>query len=320
MNNPIPEKKPQKRSLLQDGIRIGVSAVAVVMIFILTTVAQIVMDKLVRRVAPEIASQAWYVMALSGIPMYGFAMPLSYLIFRLVPAEAPEKKRMKFYVWLGLLAICFGLTYAGNMVGTLVNQIIGLIRGEPVVNELASMTTSTPWWANLLVVGILAPIMEEIFYRKMVIDRLSRYGDLPAILISGIAFGLIHGNFSQFFYAALLGCLFGYIYLKTGKIRYTIFLHMAINLVGGVFTSELTKLQMSGEYEILTTLLLLAYFAFVMLMIVGAIVAAVLLIIFCRKPLRRAENPLAAREWCRVLLLNPAVWLFAALIVFLFVA
>ncbi len=321
MNNTTPTQEPQvqKRNLLQDGIRIGVPAAAVALIFLLTMVLQILLDMVVRRTAPQIASAAWYTMALSSLPMYAVAMPLSYLVFRLAPAEAPEKRSMKFYVWLGLLAICFGLTYAGNMVGTLVNQIIGAVRGEPVVNELASVTTSTPLWANLLFVGILAPLMEEIFYRKLVIDRLTRYGDLPAILISGLAFGLIHGNFSQLFYAAILGCLFGYIYLNTGKIRYTIFLHMGINLVGGVYSSEMLKLLNTDEPSVLAILMMLAYLAFVVLMVVGAIVAAVLLFIYCRRPFRRAGNPLTAREWCRVLPANPAVWLFAALVVFLFV-
>lgn len=317
--NPTNELQEPKRGLLREGIRIGVCAGAVTLIFIFTIVAQLLLDMLVRRMAPHLAGEAWYVMALSSVPMYAVAMPLSLLIFRLVPARAPEKKSMKPYVWLGLLAICFGLTYAGNFIGMLVNLIIGAIRGEPVVNELQAVTTATPMWANLLFVGILAPVMEEIFYRKLIIDRLTRYGDLPAILISGLTFGLIHGNFSQFFYATVLGCLFGYVYLKTGKIRYTILLHMAINLIGGVWASEVVKVVNADPEGLLSMLLLLVQGAFVMLMIVGAIVAAVLLIIFCRKPLCRAENPMSAREWCRVLALNPAVWLFAALVVFLFV-
>lgn len=304
--------------MLGDGVRIGVCAGAVATVFLAAIVAQAFMDLAVHRFVPQVASLSWYNMLLSMIPMYVFGMPLSYLVFRLISAEPPKKERMRPYVWLGLMAICFGLTYAGNLVGTLVNQIFADLRGEPAVNEVEQITMQTPWWANLLFMGILAPVMEEIFYRKLVIDRLTRYGDLPAILISGIAFGLIHGNFGQFFYATLLGCLFGYIYLNTGKIRYTVFLHMAINLVGGVYSSEMLKLLSVEEPGVVALLMTLFYVLFAGLMIVGAIVAAVLLIIFCRKPLRRAENPLTAPQWCRVLLLNPAVWLFAALVAFMF--
>lgn len=320
--------KAPKRKLIKDGIRIGIPAAAIVLIFVVTMILQIVLDRIVRRYAPQIASEGWYVMCLSMVPMYAVAMPLAYLLSRTVPAEPPEKKSMKWYVWLGLMAICFGLTYLGSYIGNIVNTVIGALRGEEVVNEVATLTDATPFWANLLFVGILAPVMEEIFYRKMVIDRLTRYGDLPAILISGIAFGLIHGNFSQFFYAALVGCLFGYIYLNTGKLRYTIGLHMAINLIGGVYSSEMVRrldfdLLASDPLRAMTEntagiLMYFAYLAFTMIMIMGALIALVLLLVFCRRPLRRAQEPLTAGQWCRVLLCNPAFWIFVLLILFLF--
>jgi hypothetical protein len=53
-------------------------------------------------------------------------------------------------------------------------------------------------------------------------------------------------------------------------------------------------------------------------MIAGAVIALVLLLIFCRRPLRRAEQPLTAREWVRVLLLNPGVWIFLVVCILLF--
>ena len=38
-------------------------------------------------------------------------------------------------------------------------------------------------------------------------DRLLGYGQKTAIIISGIMFGMAHGNFSQFFYAFGIGIL-----------------------------------------------------------------------------------------------------------------
>ena len=46
--------------------------------------------------------------------------------------------------------------------------------------------------------------------------------------------------------------------------------------------------------------------------------ALILLLIFCRRPLRRAEHPLTAREWMRVLLINPGVWMLMLVVVLLF--
>ena len=53
---------------------------------------------------------------------------------------------------------------------------------------------------------------------------------------------------------------------------------------------------------------------------VGSIVSAVLLIVYKRKPFKKAEQPLSAGEWGHVILLNPAVWVFAFLVLLLFLS
>ena len=85
-----------------------------------------------------------------------------------------------------------------------------------------------------LLLVILAPIIEEYIFRKILIDRMHSYGEKLAVVTSALMFGLFHGNLSQFFYAYALGLVFGYVYLKTGRLRYSICLHMLINLLGGV--------------------------------------------------------------------------------------
>ncbi len=322
-----PEQKPL-RDLRAERMQIAFPALGIVFIFVFSAVLQLTLDALIRSFAPDLASADWYAYAIAMLPMYLVAMPLSLLFFRPAVAEPPERKKLSFPVLLGLAAICFALSYAGSFLGNFVNLIFALLRGQEAVNPVQSMTAGAPLWANLLFMGIAAPIMEEIFYRKLVIDRLRRYGDLPAILLSGIAFGLIHGNFSQFFYAAVLGCVFGYVYLRTGDIRYTIALHMGINLVGGVYASEifryldlelLARDPMSILSENLVGMLMyLAYLAFMGITVIGGIVAFILLFKYWRAPLRRAEASLNASEWGRVLILNPGVLILLAFVAFMF--
>ena len=316
------------RNLAKERLQIAAPALGTVFIFVGAMVFQFLIAFLVALFAPWAIEKDWYTVVLSTLPMYLFAMPLSLFFYRLGKAEPPARKKMSVPVWLGLMAISFAMSYFGNFIGLFVNAILSLITGEPPVNDLQALTTTTPFWANLLFLGILAPIMEELFYRKLVIDRLRRYGDLPAILISGIAFGLIHGNFYQFFYAAMLGMFFGYIYLNTGKIRHTIFLHMGINLVGGVFASEMIKLL---DLELLTSdplaalaqntvgvVMYLLYVMFIGAVFIGALVAAIILFLRKRKPLQKAAHPLTAREWVAVGVCNPAVWIFVLVTVLLF--
>ena len=303
-------------------------ALAVSFITLFATVVQLVLLLLIDLLAPELRQADWFIVTLSCAPMYLFSMPLSLLLYRIADAKPPEKKRLSFPAWLGLLSLCFALTYVGNIIGVTVNSLIEAISGNPVVNELDELTKNTPLWANLLFMGILAPILEEVFYRKLVIDRLTVFGDLPAILISGLLFGLIHGNFGQFFYASLMGFVFGMIYLRTGKLRYSILLHMAINLLGGVYTSEMLKMLdmdafSAAPYDYMLqnptpVLMMLAYFGFILLCFVTAPIALALL--WKHIKLRKALHPLSPRDWRQALLLNPAVWICLGVVVLLFVA
>ena len=185
-------------------------------------------------------------MFISSFTMYGVAMPLSMLFFDKCEVHPVEKKRGGLGLTLCVIPLCFGLTYVGSIIGTLIETISSLLVGKEASNPVADTVSSIPLWAVLLFVVILAPIFEEIFFRKIVIDRLRRYGDVPAIVLSGVAFGVIHGNFSQFFYAALLGMVFGAVYLHTGKLRFTIFLHMLINFMGSFYTTLMME-KFGGE-------------------------------------------------------------------------
>ncbi len=323
----LPPLSPAPRDLHRERIRFGAPLIAVIFIFLCTFAVQLIVMSLVALLAPSLASRDWYLIVLSSVPMYAVAMPLSLLIFRLSPASAPtEKKRLGAPAFLGLISLCFATTYVGNIIGTVVNIIFSLLTRRSIVNELQELTLSTPLWANLLFCGILAPILEEIFFRKLIIDRLRHYGDLPAVLISGLLFGLVHGNFNQFFYAAAIGLFFGYIYLYTGRLRYSIALHMIVNLVGGVYATEvMRRLDFDALAENMMAyisanpipiLMYLAQLAFVGICCVCAPIAIALF--WKQIRFRKSPMPLSAAEWRAVTLKNPAVWIALVAIALMF--
>ena len=104
---------------------------------------------------------------------------------------------------------------------------------------------------SILVMVILAPVLEEYIFRKLLIDRLSKYGELTAMLFSATVFGLFHMNFFQFFYAFGLGLLFAYIYTRTRNLLYPVLLHMIINFQGSVLAPWLLS---SVDLELITAL------------------------------------------------------------------
>ena len=91
--------------------------------------------------------------------------------------------------------------------------------------------TGGPLWISLLCVSVFAPFFEEWLCRGTVLRGLLANGVKPvwSIVISALFFGLIHLNPWQAIPAFLLGCLFGYVYYKTGSLKLTMLMHCVNN-------------------------------------------------------------------------------------------
>lgn len=176
----------------------------------------------------------WYIVV-SSLANYVVGGGISYLIIRSMPvtlSKNSEKVTAKT-LFAGFL-VCMSGLYIGNLMGLALMKVVSVLQGRPMVNPVTEILNGLSGWAILLVMVIMAPIFEEILFRKVLIDRVRVYGDKAAIIVSGFIFGLSHGNFYQFFYAFFIGIVLAYIYIHTGKLRYTILFHMAINFIGSI--------------------------------------------------------------------------------------
>ena len=155
--------------------------------------------------------------------------------------------------------------------------------------------------------------MEELLFRKLLLDRVSVFGDRTAILLSGVVFGLAHGNFYQFFYAFGLGSIFAWVYLRTRRIRFSILLHVLINFCGSILPMQL--LHMMRDYPVIGAHLLLGQ---TMLMLAAAICGVILLI--CQRRdwiLLPGSCPIPAGKWFGTVFANKGILVFF-LVSFLF--
>ena len=164
-----------------------------------------------------------------------------------------------FGKWGGALlavAVVIGVLAAG-MILEAVNQHLPDTKGS--IMEMMEEMMEGPLWANLLTMCIMAPILEEWMCRGVILRGLLNYehkfpategerkrGMSPAlaIVISAIFFAAIHGNVWQGVTAFAIGCLFGYVYYKTGSLKLTILMHCANNtfaVLTGKFAPESMK-------------------------------------------------------------------------------
>ena len=172
----------------------------------------------------------WRYWVLNYLPFYLIAIPVGILLMRIVPAAPRAKTTMRTKDFFLFLLMCFPLMYAGALVGNLLSLALSLGKAQNGLEAL--VTDSSP--LKYLFMVVIGPFVEEFVFRKTLIDRASAYGEKVAVLFSGMTFGLFHMNLFQFFYAAMLGMLFAYVYVRTRKLRYTVFMHMIINFVGSV--------------------------------------------------------------------------------------
>ncbi len=84
---------------------------------------------------------------------------------------------------------------------------------------------------EIVAVGIMGPLVEELIFRGCIYTRLRRgMPTAAAVIISAAAFGMAHGVFIAFCYATVLGLMLAYTYVKFETVLAPFILHMGFNL------------------------------------------------------------------------------------------
>jgi membrane protease YdiL (CAAX protease family) len=173
----------------------------------------------------------WVNLLASNGPLYVIAMPIAVTILRKVPKLPTRRFSLDGKQFFALLIMCVPIMYAGSLVGIVLSS---LLSGGTAVSNVSQLASSFDPLMAFVFMVLIAPVFEEWIFRKQIIDRLRRYGEKTAIVISALAFALFHGNLFQFFYAFGIGLVFAYVYMRTSRLRYSIAMHMIINCNGGV--------------------------------------------------------------------------------------
>jgi len=177
-----------------------------------------------------LSASSWGMWIMTFVPLYAIAMPLGLLTMKRLPKAEARDERLGAKTFLSYVPVCFFLMYAGSIIGNILSLSLS---GGAAQNALLDYAMDTNP-LKILVIVVLAPLLEELVFRKQLIDRTRQYGEKWAVMLSGISFALFHTNLFQFFYAFALGVLFGYIYVRTSRLRYTVLLHCIVNFLGSV--------------------------------------------------------------------------------------
>ena len=115
-------------------------------------------------------------------------------------------------------------------------------------------------------------LLEELVFRKFIIDRIRPYGEFLAVLFSALTFGMFHGNFYQLFYAFAIGFVLAFIYVRTKNIIYPVILHIAFNTYSVVQQSFMTASKTFSDIKIVSYMFTGLYY-----LMIGALLALTVL-------------------------------------------
>ena len=214
-----------------------------------------------------------------------YGMLVSYPLMFIPPMiYASVKSRGRGYVHSGLLldskhfkplggALCaLFVILATIAAGYCSDAILVLLPEMPdwIRQALEGLTSGDNLFVNVLLVSIFAPFFEEWLCRGMILRGLlgNRVKPVWAIVISAAFFAFIHLNPWQAVPAFLLGCLFGYVYYKTGSLKLTMLMHFTNNTFSLVMSNVDSLKDVESWMDVLPGMRYWIIFAAAILLIV----------------------------------------------------
>lgn len=185
----------------------------------------------------------------------------------------------------------------GRGVGMPWGPFVGALLVVLAVNELAELfidswsvrledlglSVSDPWMEEVegpfsmllfLYTVVLAPVFEEIVYRGMIVRTLAPRSKVMAVIVSGVCFGLMHGNIPQIVFTTVMGFFLAYVMLETGSLVAPVLLHMANNLYAELF-NEVILVRWGDRVDVWTVYQGVAPLVAFILLLVGLVTVTV---------------------------------------------
>lgn len=154
----------------------------------------------------------------------------------------------------------------------------------------------------VIYIALLPAIFEELLFRKAIYGSLKKYGKVIAMVISALAFGLVHQNLSQGLFAFVIGIVFCIVNEKTGTIFSSMILHFINNFISVI---QLIMINNIGEERTLSI------FNSINVLLVIYSILSVMIVIFYFVYNRIKGNPIITSDENSLKVVNPVKVIFS---------
>ena len=142
-------------------------------------------------------------------------------------------KKMNSKAFFQLLCVFLGVQLPAELIFLLMEEVFNFF-GYSVMSSIEEATASSTTLFMLLYTIIVAPVVEELIYRGIVLVSIEKFGKVYAIMISALLFGLMHGNIPQSIFAFIVGIVLGYVAIEY-SIWWAVLLHVLNNGLSELF-------------------------------------------------------------------------------------
>ena len=138
-----------------------------------------------------------------------------------------EETKPIYIKYLYVAAASVGLTVAANLA---INAFeVFSYAGD--YTQIADVLYSEPLYLQILIIGILAPVCEELMFRGLIYERLTSFSNpRSAMIVTSILFGVFHGTMIQIIYAFFFSLFMIYAYRRAGSFLAPVMFHIISNL------------------------------------------------------------------------------------------
>lgn len=202
-----------------------------------------------------------FIVASHGIFIYLILIPVLLLIFYkarekntgLRLKDCFSKPKRSFGWCLKWIIIAIGISQILQKLLTFAVTLIQNVFGITPKTSTFNVENNYVGYIILIIYAVaLAPVLEELLFRGTLYRNNKPMGEWFAIIMTGLAFGLWHGNYQQFGTAFISGAVMCLMFLKTKSIIPAIICHFINNLIVETQTISLSILgtpMSSSDFE-----------------------------------------------------------------------
>lgn len=177
-------------------------------------------------------------------------VPVAYALKRGQVRERIGFKKLDFGTVLLVLAFILCL----EPFLTFLNALSQCFVDTPTTSLITEQVDKLDFVTMFLVVALLPAVLEEFVYRGVFFHAYGKVAVFPGAVLSGLLFGVMHGNLNQFTYAFFMGFFFSLAVYATGSLFASMIMHLFVNGVSIVLLYAFPKLVSEAGETAETTL------------------------------------------------------------------